>query len=62
MRSDMPTSLEDVSWLFGPEGMVYSRDHDVFLREVLQNALDAIEIRRGTEGASEELNNVRVTF
>ncbi len=36
------TNIEDVLRLFGTEGMLYSRDHDVFLREFVQNSMDAI--------------------
>ncbi|MBI3271314.1 MAG: ATP-binding protein [Planctomycetes bacterium] len=49
---EFATSLEDVLRLFGPEGMLYSRDQDVFLRELVQNALDAIEVRRGLAAAA----------
>ncbi|MBI3271315.1 MAG: ATP-binding protein [Planctomycetes bacterium] len=58
------TTLEDVIKLFGPEGMIYSRDHDVFVRELVQNALDAIEIRRGLAGAKKtsDSSTIRVSL
>jgi hypothetical protein len=43
------TTIEDVIRLFGPEGIIYSMDHSVFLRELIQNAMDSIEIFKEQE-------------
>ncbi len=59
-RMELRTSLEDVIRLFGPEGMIYSRDDDVFLRELVQNAFDAIEVRRA--GRENRRGTIRVRY
>lgn len=48
-KLEFKTTIEDVIRLFGPEGIIYSQDHTVFIRELIQNSMDSIEIYKRQE-------------
>lgn len=48
-KLEFKTTIEDVIRLFGPEGIIYSQDHTVFLRELVQNSMDSIVIYKEQE-------------